>query len=373
MTDFDMHCGVPDSRWFLACQNMGNYSFTGISFFGGCQQQLAQEATAHQLTVEESCVWVCKHKRPVARCEWKFTHPVGSTDRLDMCWLSELCIGGQVRVYAACKPHELFNASEDLAALRQDLEAAKAAHQEATQQIKLLNQSFANSSALREDLEEAQAAHELAKERLASMVAELNRTREQLAQKTEEHVDVRAELLRNQRMRTELSRMFEDARRELFAAQAMLRHQNESHTMQRKKHFEELRNLLMEAEQQRQILEFHKATDRASELLGHPEKMSEERPWFIGAVVVLSVFLVGCTGIVAALAQQHRKWRKLALSQAGQMGAHVVLGRPVGADNNSAIGQAYPVKPEQARLADANAVEAFKEPYPPPSPKVAWT
>lgn len=370
MTDYDMHCGIPYSRYFLNCSTMGQYSFSGTAFLNGCQKQLTLQAP--QLIVEESCVWVCKHKRPVARCQWKFTHPEGSTDRLEMCWLSQSCIGEQIRVYAACKPHDLFNASEDLAALRQDLEAAKSAHREASSIIQGLNLSVAEASSVREDLEEAQTAHALSKERLAAMVAELNQTRKQLAQRNQAHADTQDELLANQRTQAELSRLLDDARRELSLAEAMLKHQNESHSRERTEHFQELRDLMLETDNQRQILDFHKATDRASEILGHPEKLTKERIWLIAAVVSLSGLLIGCAIAVGALGLQYRKWRKLALFQAGELGAHVVLGRPVGSDNSSVAEQAYPVKPGMPAM---DAVEEFKKESrpPPPSPKVAWS
>lgn len=76
-----------------------------------------------------------------------------------------------------------------------------------------------------------------------------------------------------------------------------------------------------------------KATSYASRV--DVDSRSHERPVLIVLIVVLGLMLIACAAVLSVCAHRQRKWRLIALKQAGEMGADVVVGRPIDNEDSS--------------------------------------
>jgi len=105
-------CNLP----MLGCDNMHKYTFNGVGVLEGCSPTMAG---ADDLLLE-SCSWVCKHRRPVARCQLRFD-PHGRLKlggKLDKCWIDNECRSNkEATVMATCKPHVTASTAGDLSML----------------------------------------------------------------------------------------------------------------------------------------------------------------------------------------------------------------------------------------------------------------
>merc|ERR1719230_1830360 len=120
---------MPSTQFFIGCVNMGQYDHTGIAMLEDCP---TEENQPHMM--RESCHWVCKHGRPVARCFWQFNTSDIAPGPLETCWISEACSGTTVDVNVACKPQQ-FNVTTQVVELQRDLAAAIFAHRSAEQKV----------------------------------------------------------------------------------------------------------------------------------------------------------------------------------------------------------------------------------------------
>lgn len=383
MVDVDLWCSMEHTRLFLSCANMNHYDTSGIALLEGCKA----DAAGFNL-VREGCAWACKHGRPVARCLWEFGYAGRLLDsRLKHCWLAEACSGSSIDVSVACEPDLMLNVSAEVGDLQADLEAAVASHRAAEQRLAealaahnhtkaKFNEHFGNLSAEalaeqrkaeKEELEDAQDGLYLARKRLSGVAAELQETRKHLEANQTLH-EARSQSHAEERGR--LQGMLSQASEELNKTRDALSAQRSANEKQSFLRSHERRSLVGEilvyeakwlAEQAA-----HNATK--GELQTKSEAVDEANAWLSVALVALGLVLCLCSGGALFLVIRERKWRSLAISRASNMGAHVVLGRPVGtsggSEDNATLNGAYPVKPQLAGE-EPRKMES--------TPKAAWT
>jgi len=104
LQDFDVYCANGRrARKVISCDNMHQYCTMGVALLSGCQHS---EAAGD--IVEETCGWVCKNKRPVLRCKYRFDPRgvLGYTPwGLDACVLMGTCTAKREEALdITCKP-----------------------------------------------------------------------------------------------------------------------------------------------------------------------------------------------------------------------------------------------------------------------------
>jgi len=379
--DVDLWCSMPHSQMFLGCDNMNDYDTSGIAMLEGCS---ASDEQASQL-VQETCEWACKHGRPVARCLWKFAREGRlQNDRLRNCWLAEACGGQKFDVTVACEPHSTLNVGAEVARLDTELAGALQAHTEAEQRFveaetahnaskEEFSKHFGDASAEdiakqrqeeKVELEDSQEALYLARERLAGVMAELDETQQHLEGNKTSHAEEQQKL----------QSMLSQASSELNNTRSMLAAQRERHDYVTEVHRHQRRSLIGEiAMYEAKWLEEQAAhNDTKSQLKSKADDAEEAKGWLNVTLVALAFVTIMCAVFTMYLVCRERKWRSIAVRSASNMGAHVVLGRPVttsGAPvdvSGTSLKEAYPVKPT-LDSAGQDELSVFD-----PNPKIAW-
>jgi len=387
--DVNMWCQNSHTMLFLSCGNMDDFDHSGISMLDDCPA----DATG---LVRESCHWVCKGGRPVARCVWEFARSTSLIlpGQLQTCWLSEACNGQTVDVTAACKPNLVFNATDVILGLQKDLAAAINAHRTAEDRVQQveklhnatkalmsgnLSHNLTNKAAVakwEEELASSRQEMSMAVGRLSGVSSELQDAQTQLEARGALHAALNQS---HAREREELKNMLSQASMEL----------NRSHWLSYLHHFvsetqyqtdkKARRSLLTSIAEYEQRWRAEQAAHNQTkmQLQSESESADEARSWLVVTLVVLGFILVICTGCITFLVIRQRKWRSLAINAASNVGAEVVLGRPVGSAGSSAypagnVFEAFPVKPQEPGMAHANSTNS-QTPLRSQSPKVAWS
>lgn len=354
--DIDPWCHISQTQLFLRCSTMNDFDFTGISMLEGCKSDAMGSAL-----VRESCSWICKHGRPIARCLWEFAHEgVIFGGRLQACWLSEACGKQNTVVTTVCEPKSQANVTTEILTLQVDLAAALAAHRmandvlaKAQAEIDAFSQNFGDLTATelaakrereKAKLEAAEQSLYSAQERLKGLQAELRETSKELEASTQNQA-------KHDEEKQKLQSMLSQATAQLNNSRSSLDELTSTQTGM----IRQAKSLLEEVRLYSEQLDAEKSAhdDTKSKLKSQEAKTEEAHTWLTLTLVAFGIMMVVCCGCVMGLFARQRKWRNLALSRASNMGADVVLGRPVGSGGGSdEVGkntfetrQALPVKP----------------------------
>jgi len=253
--------------------------------------------------------------------------------------------------------------TEEMVTLQIDLQASIAAHraaeQRVTEAVSANNATNASHNATKKELENSEQALYLARERLGGMEAELQETRKQLESNRSVHDAVNYS---HTKARQQLRSMLLEASYELNHTRDALQSHRNQNVVQSRSHWHEKRSLVGEIAYFEKKWKNEQGSHNATKLRlkQKQEAADEARSWLNVTLVALVLFVTICSGCVCFLILREKKWRDLALSRASDLGAQVVLGRPVGAEGhvievNEVLKTATPVKPGH-----------------PPNSKVAW-
>jgi len=292
--------------------------------------------------------------------------------------MTEACNGTKVDVAVACEPNSMRNVSAEMNMLQTDLAAAIAAHRAADQRVatevaahNATKAHFGNISAeaaakqlaaQKSEIEFSRQSLFLTSERLAGVVSELEETRKQLQENRTLHQAASKSGAAEQK---QLQGMLSEASTELRKTHVELKTFRAENNALHVSHVHSTRSLLGEVAfyeaKWRDEQTAHNKTK--GQLKSESEAHDEARSWLVLSLVALGFVMVACMGCIIFMVARARKWRSLALSRAANMGAQVVLGRPVGV--NEGVGDTFPNKPQAS---DGNPPVGLVS-----TPKVAWS
>jgi len=356
-----MWCQDPLTIFFLSCDNMDVYDHSGISMLDDCRA----DATGLEL-VRESCHWVCKGGRPVARCVWEFARNTSLIlpGQLQTCWLSEACNGQTVDLTVACKPNLVFNVTDVVLDLQKDLSAAINAHRTAEDRVKQVEKLHNATKELlkgnlSQDVSVAREELSMARGRLSGVTSELQDAQTQLEAGNASHA----------REREELKSLLSQASVELNRSQFFILAIHGAHKKDKKVRRSLLTSIAEYELRWRAEQAAHNQTKM--QLQSESESADEARSWLVVTLVVLGFILVICTGCIMFLVNRQRKWRSLAISAASNaiVGAEVVLGRPVASSATGNASEAWPVKTVESGMTSSSS----ETPLQCHTPKMAWS